>query len=415
MNFYANEHTLPRQIEVNVDKEDRHFELDWAPIEDQDMTVSKMMVSIRDVTELHAAQSEAKEREHELEIIGQILKLSAAKFQNFMESAFHSIDCCRMIINESNPKEEWHVILRYIHTIKGNSRTYGFEEITQTVHVAEDFLFSCDRENLSDEDLKETCRQLDNIEKILEHYKYINDTKLERSEVGETENTIIEMAKMFKRLAKDGTLANIPFQSSDAKLIKKVESLSQGSFRAAIGPIVESLPSLANQLNKKTPSIIFQGDDFEIEKQFASKYENIFVHLIRNSMDHAFLPHQDGEIVIDIQNHGGNRRIVYHDNGRGLNLKKLKAKGLEHGLIDEQASDDEIANLIFHSGISSADKVTDISGRGVGMDAVKAFLANLGGNISIELLGLSPDSGYRCFRLNLDIPAPETVALDMAS
>ncbi len=198
-------------------------------------------------------------------------------------------------------------------------------------------------------------------------------------------------------------------------MIERVENLTNDSFCSALKPLQDSLPSLAKQLGKRNPELIFMGEDFEIEKRVADKYQDIFVHLIRNSIDHAFLAHHEGKIFLAIEKHIENwRSIRYQDNGRGLNLKKLRVHGLESGLISEIATDTEVANLIFRSGISCAETVTDISGRGVGMDAVRSFIEELGGTISLELLDEPAESGFRHFNLLICLPVAESIRLDFA-
>jgi two-component system chemotaxis sensor kinase CheA len=99
------------------------------------------------------------------------------------------------------------------------------------------------------------------------------------------------------------------------------------------------------------------------------------------------------------------------DDGRGLALKKLKEKAIAAGLLDasKAASASDIAELIFHSGMSTADSVTDISGRGVGMDAIRQFVEKAGGKIEIRLgQGAKDDADFVPFSLCIKLPATNT-------
>lgn len=416
-NFEANSHVLPTEIASEIDHRKRFLELDWAPIENQDDEVAKVMVAIRDVTELRSIQEEARNREHELRLIGQILKVSASKFQNFINSSLHIIDTARAVVIDGEAKSRWDVILRGVHTIKGNARTYGLEEIAEVVHIAEDFLFSVNRENFPDTVKDQILDRLTMIEKVLEKFQDLNDVRLERKTAGETEATLIEVASFLKKLVRSGKLNNISgVDGHVSSMIKRVENLTNDTFCSALKPLQDSLPSLAKQLGKRKPELVFEGEDFEIEKRIADKYQDIFVHLMRNSIDHAFLAHHEGRIVINIEKERDSwRKISYSDNGRGLYIKKLKTRGIENGLIDDTASDLDIANLIFRSGISCAEQVTDISGRGVGMDAVRSFLEELGGSISIDFLDEPAEEGFRRFCFIIQLPVAESMALDLAS
>ncbi len=128
--------------------------------------------------------------------------------------------------------------------------------------------------------------------------------------------------------------------------------------------------------------------------------EEIFsplTHIIRNCIDHGIEPAEirtqkskpsAGTIKIKTENKGDNILINISDDGAGLNQKKIKEKALEKNIINyetaERMSDNMIYNLIFHPGFSTAEKVTEISGRGVGMDVVKKSVEKLGGRIEIE-------------------------------
>jgi two-component sensor histidine kinase/HPt (histidine-containing phosphotransfer) domain-containing protein len=415
LNFEANAHVLPRKAIAQLESGERHLELDWAPIEDQDDSVSRVMVALRDVTEIYQFKAEAENRQHELEIIGQILKLSAVKFQNFINNAFHLIDNCRTLLEDPVDEESWHAILRYIHTIKGNARTYGFDDITHKVHAAEDFLFAVDRTNISQEEIERTLRELAEIEETVMYYQELNDNKLGRTGAGETERAVQDVAGFLKMLAKDGVLSRYLHDTEVIRMVNQVHEATNDSFRSAIRPVLDSIPSLAEQLGKRPPKIVFLGDDFEIQRKVAEIYEDIFVHLVRNSLDHGFLPHTSGEIYLEVLDDDAGRWISYWDSGRGLNLRKLRTKGIEKGLLPENAPDTEVIKLVFHSGVSSADKVTDISGRGVGMDAVKAFVQQLGGTIDIQLSEESAEAGFRKFKFLIKLPPVETIKLDHAS
>ena len=141
------------------------------------------------------------------------------------------------------------------------------------------------------------------------------------------------------------------------------------------------------------------------------------MHLIRNSMDHG-LESKDARLAkgkptegtIWVKTELQGNQVVFHiwDDGAGLALGKLRQKAVEANL--SIATAEEIANLIFYSGISTAEKVTDISGRGVGMDAVKRFLQEKGGDVVI-VLKEGGDQAYRPFALRLCLPASYAIQL----
>ncbi|WP_434511457.1 chemotaxis protein CheW [Desulfitobacterium sp. AusDCA] len=165
-----------------------------------------------------------------------------------------------------------------------------------------------------------------------------------------------------------------------------------------IGTVFSRFPRLVRDLARKTDKeieLVLKGEDTELDKTVVEVIGDPLMHLIRNSVDHGIEQPQErlaagkpeiGQITLDAYHEGNHIAILISDDGEGLDLGKIRKKGIEKGLIGEreELADREIANLIFLPGFSTADKVTDISGRGVGMDVVKKALNNLGGMIDID-------------------------------
>ncbi|MDD3481899.1 MAG: chemotaxis protein CheW [Azovibrio restrictus] len=141
------------------------------------------------------------------------------------------------------------------------------------------------------------------------------------------------------------------------------------------------------------------GDTTELDKGLIERIADPLTHLIRNSLDHgiespekraALGKNPCGTITLKASHQGGNVVIEVGDDGAGLNRDRILAKAREKGLqVSEQMTDQEVFALIFEAGFSTADQVTDVSGRGVGMDVVRRNIQELGGRIEIEsMLGI---------------------------
>jgi chemotaxis protein histidine kinase CheA/PAS domain-containing protein len=404
MGFELNGHIFPRKLDVVEKDKTRYIEMDWAAIENQQNRIEKIMVAIRDVTEIRAMEEKARNKEKELQLIGQILHLSTAKFNKFIESSLELINSGRRLLQKPHvTSADWRVLLRDVHTIKGNSRTYAFSELTAQVHSVEEYLFTVNKEQITDTVVKKSIELLDSIQEILYYYKEINDVKLERGESTLMEKSLNEVATFLTELNDAGRLSGVRPEAEINKILNNVKELITDNFEKAIIPVVESIPSLAKQLGKTTPLFKIEGDNFVVTKAAGNKFEDIFVHLVRNSLDHGFTAQQQGKILVNVTVSPDKIDIAYRDTGRGLNIARLKERGIEKGLITESATVSEVANLIFESGISSAEKVTDLSGRGVGMDAVQAFISDLSGKIAIEFVDELED-GFQKFQFNIQIP-----------
>ncbi|MGL1902055.1 MAG: chemotaxis protein CheA [Fibrobacterales bacterium] len=151
---------------------------------------------------------------------------------------------------------------------------------------------------------------------------------------------------------------------------------------------------LSETLNKNI-SLVTEGGDTELDKTVIEQLKDPLVHIIRNSIDHGIESKdqrattgkpESGTIRLSAQHVGAQVHITVQDDGKGLDAVRLKAKAIEKGLIsaDADISDHEIYQLIFSPGFSTAEKVTDLSGRGVGMDVVRQNIEKLRGSIDID-------------------------------
>lgn len=150
---------------------------------------------------------------------------------------------------------------------------------------------------------------------------------------------------------------------------------------------------LASKLNKKV-ELKTVGEDTELDKALIEKIADPLMHLVRNSLDHGIeVPEkrfaadksEQGTITLRAFHQGGSIVIEVIDDGAGFNRDKILAKAAERGIpVSEGMTDQEVWMLIFEAGFSTADAVTDVSGRGVGMDVVKQNITEMGGRIKID-------------------------------
>ncbi|WP_164097529.1 chemotaxis protein CheA [Serratia marcescens] len=150
---------------------------------------------------------------------------------------------------------------------------------------------------------------------------------------------------------------------------------------------------LAGKLNKQV-ELTLQGSSTELDKSLIERIIDPLTHLVRNSLDHGIEEPATriaagksavGNLVLSAEHQGGNICIEVIDDGAGLNREKILAKAASQGLaVSESMSDEEVGMLIFAPGFSTAEQVTDVSGRGVGMDVVKRNIQEMGGHVEIR-------------------------------
>ncbi|GAB7526621.1 chemotaxis protein CheA [Paraburkholderia sp. 2C] len=149
---------------------------------------------------------------------------------------------------------------------------------------------------------------------------------------------------------------------------------------------------LAAKLGKEVELVTF-GQATELDKSLIERIIDPLTHLVRNSLDHGIETVETrraagkdgtGQLVLSAAHHGGNIVIEVSDDGAGLRRDKILAKAMKQGMsVSESMTDEEVWNLIFLPGFSTAEQVTDVSGRGVGMDVVKRNIQSMGGHVEI--------------------------------
>jgi two-component system chemotaxis sensor kinase CheA len=189
-------------------------------------------------------------------------------------------------------------------------------------------------------------------------------------------------------------------QEGLAQLAHNTRDLQESVMRIRMLPIsfvFSRFPRLVRDTSQnlgKEVELKLLGEQTELDKTVMEKISDPMVHLVRNSLDHGLETPElreeagksrVGKVTLNAFHQGGNIVIEIMDDGAGLNTQKIKQKAIQNGLISEgdDLSDDEINELIFMPGFSTADQVSDISGRGVGMDVVRRNIQSLNGSIEV--------------------------------
>jgi two-component system chemotaxis sensor kinase CheA len=211
---------------------------------------------------------------------------------------------------------------------------------------------------------------------------------------------VFAQSMLLQRCAALETTVQLQLSGGLAELQRHTRDLQEAAMSIRMIPmsaVFSRFPRMLHDLAAKTGKqlqLVTQGETTELDKGMVEKITDPLTHLVRNSCDHGIEPPAErlargkpaaGTVTLAASQQGGSVLIEVRDDGRGLSRPKLLAKARERGLHAlEGSSDAEVWSLIFAPGFSTAEVVTEVSGRGVGMDVVKKNIAALGGVVEID-------------------------------
>ena len=183
-----------------------------------------------------------------------------------------------------------------------------------------------------------------------------------------------------------------------SKIVRELQELSMSMRMVPIQGVFHRMARLVRDLGHKSGKDIrltTEGEETELDRTVVDKISDPLVHMIRNSVDHGIERAEDrqkggkdpgGHIQLRAFHRAGNVIIEVEDDGKGLDKERIVKKAIEQGIVQggQDLSDEDAYRLIFHAGLSTAEKVTDVSGRGVGMDVVRKNIEALQGRVEIH-------------------------------
>ena len=366
ISFLANQHLLPREFNLVKPKE-MIVEVDWIAMENEDV-VDRLLISLRDVTGIRDMQKKVEASLEEVRVLNELINITNVEYSKFSNDMHRQLQNIHTII-ETEDKDE-RLIKMTLHTLKGNSRLLGLTKIIDVVHQAEDTFFLRVKRSKDDVSSTSFSEDLEKIEAILNEYDFINYDKIGRPKL------------------------------QDLEIIG-----GSTSFDYFLSGLEEYTASLARELGKLPPEVDISLDGYCLKNMYEGFFRDISNHIIRNAIDHGLPAEGQGKIGIKVA--GEDDKFVdlcFWDSGRGLDLTKLRQKAAKEKLAASKMTDKEVAYLIFAADLSTRDKVSQVSGRGVGLEAVKSRVEAAKGRVEIQFLGDKDSEGFQRFELHILIP-----------
>ena len=227
---------------------------------------------------------------------------------------------------------------------------------------------------------------------------------------------VITQAMLNQQVHEDGNSADSQIATGLAELELLLRELQESVMSIRTQPVksvFQRMPRLVRELAAQTNKevrLLLEGESTEVDKTVIERLGEPLTHMIRNAVDHGLeTPEEriaagkpaEGTVTLSARHHSGRIVIEIVDDGRGINRERVRAKAIEKGLIQPNAvlTDEETDNLIFLPGFSTASAVSNISGRGVGMDVVRRNITELGGRV---IISNTPSKGSK-FSLSLPL------------
>ena len=373
---------LPSKVVRTADGQSQFVQLRYKPIYVGDSQLSKVIVIVEDITERIRNEEASKEQAE------RILRISKAAINTdaFIEFAREMTTIFERVTHQLQGSfEDIHFtqLRRDLHTIKGSVGAFEFGRLANLIHDLEDLMVTPKLAELDTARrdwhlISQTWNdQIDGIKSVLGLTSDNSRTSVDLSKLA----GLVEYAKGLGKQDLMEKLASLRRDSLDRALIKYSSYMSKLS---------------SNEMDKKV-RLTFSGSSAELSTKEVQAIDGALVHLFRNCFDHGIESIEKrkqagkpefGTISVECQRGEGVIRLSLEDDGGGINTDKLAQKAIENGLWDsvraQSASAADKMELIFAPNLSSKDEVSDISGRGVGMDAVRDMLESMGGKIQVR-------------------------------
>lgn len=384
--------------------EDRVFGLKYAPLYDEDEMIEKILVVATDLTELLALRKQAEEQQAAasrktaalMELVSgkrsevrQVLPDMAARIGRAAESLSSWV--------KTHDPQDVVVMCRELHTIKGNARLVGMQSISKYVHELESkciVLKDADAKH-GDDTLATIQESMDGGVALIVSYVEVHDEFL--SDSGGDDGSTVDLSSFQRRLEAVKSVIKDEPKAAISSIDAMLELLG-ASAREEVTSVGELFTGYANmvaelseQLGKQiVPLAETLGDsDVFVPNELSGFIREAMTHTIRNALDHgiekpdareALGKDAVGKLWLEFEDRGDTIVVAIRDDGGGVNTEKVlelaRAKGVLAPSDPDPDGPDAIIDLLFHAGFSTKEEATDVSGRGVGLDAVRASLLN---------------------------------------
>ncbi|MBV2167716.1 MAG: PAS domain-containing protein [Bdellovibrio sp.] len=369
----------------------RNIALEYHPLRSAEGTMDGVVVVASDITSLVEAQKQAENEKEHAKLIINMIK-SKREIHRFIQEAQGLLMAIREEVSKDEGPYDSESLYRHLHTLKGGAALFSVTEVAESCHQAETILSEL-KDNWTHPAfiaLRGKCFEIEDY-----FFKFLHETReiLGSSALSEERQIEIAISKLNDIARKVGTLPGGGTVAQELLLELAMEPVSR-----FLEPYNEVMLRLAERIDKMMAPLKITNGSVMVIPEIYNPLFSTLVHAFRNAVDHGIeLPDQrvdlgkpaEGQVEVELEVlHQATPRpllqIRIKDDGGGIDPSKIREKLAKRMVDTRNKSDHEVIQHIFDSQFSTRDQVTDISGRGVGMDAIKVAAEELQGRVWVD-------------------------------
>ncbi len=398
---------LPREAMLKV-AHGHYVRMSYVP-QFENGLLAKVRMVMQDISEIKQREEQANTQRKEMEKFFALLQVSDSLFELFMGESRRLFDDIRndlkLLKNSSVEAARDHAsrLFRAVHTIKANARLFKLDSIQDVAHHVETYLDDLrqGKIKINPNTLQELTLRMQSISEEIYSYASLRKEILNTANRNSGINLryrvqwVRSLMSQFATLISDPVIEKEPLALIQKEFSRAMSSFDRSSLRDYIRGYDAMLQEMGSELGKEV--VLLTDVEFHhFDSIILTRINDILLHCMRNAIDHGIeLPDQrealgkprKGTISIATHERNGMVEVVLKDDGRGIDVEKVRLRAIELGILkQDQArmmSDEDIVPLLFNVGVSTSTTVTEISGRGLGMDVVRDAIYGMNGQLKL--------------------------------
>ena len=391
LNYEANSDKL--MLELNY--QGKCLKVTWNPHFSKNGVCESMLITLLDISKEKAHEAEIKTQQDQMRTVFELLSIgNPDRVQKFLTDIENfTKETSKGMQSETSNLDIDEVLIK-LHTFKGIARTLGLDGLSSEIHVTEDSFSAVRSSKHNSRQLREGCtNSLRKLSERNQNYRSCFSSTFRQQSIYSFDSRLgqFTLNKEDSESLINGMFEHLP-DTVQREMVEFVENKNKTMLKEFLGEQYQIIKNIATKLNKEPPIYDIQVEQVALTQGTMDVLEATLGHLFNNHVDHGIEDRAErlrqsknprGKIVLRSRIEAGHLVLNVFDDGRGLDVVNIAEKArLPLGTERQQ-----LVDAVFTPGVSTARCLTEVSGRGIGMGAVRSALRAVGGDINIELIG----------------------------